>query len=438
MCGIVGIVSAFTNGFSMGESGALQDMIFVDTLRGWDSTGVFGVTYNGNVEIAKDALNGSEFICTKEYKDFASTMSRRGIFAVGHNRAATRGTIKDTNAHPFWVNDKIVLVQNGTHRGSHKHLKDVEVDTDALAHVLDEEEDIEKALQKVDAAFALVWYNVEKQKLHMIRNTERPLCLAYTKDGGIVFASEIDTIIWAASRNNLTLKSDPYLIKENHLVTLNLDTNKKTWNQDNKDVDVKYRHTGGSSYYVGGHSFRHNMQHYMGFGMGDDEIGTDYHSGNVRQLPSPSTSTADAVKTSFNTAICNSKYAEYLYKDMEGVEAGVAMLADAVGKDGTMFIELLDYIPANDHPKCKSWHVFGTLVDQRIPVNGPCPLIHWIICDKDEQDIVNFVAESFYTAKKTTIITTTTMVDEDKRYVLTAFAHACKPVQQCNTRMMAS
>ena len=117
MCGIVGVVSKHTNGFSSPEMDMFQNMLFVDTMRGWDSTGVFGVDNYGNVGIAKAAMHGADFICTKEFKEFKSHAIKNGIFAVGHNRAATRGTINDENAHPFYVEDKIVLVQNGSWRG---------------------------------------------------------------------------------------------------------------------------------------------------------------------------------------------------------------------------------------------------------------------------------------------------------------------------------
>jgi len=146
MCGIVGIASAFTNGFSAKEADTFMDMLYFDALRGMDSTGVFGVDKHGNVACHKEASQAGIFQQRKEIKEFRGKLVQNGLFAVGHNRSATRGSIIDKNAHPFWVDDKIVLVQNGTYKGSHKHHKDVDVDSEAIAHVLSEEADIETGI----------------------------------------------------------------------------------------------------------------------------------------------------------------------------------------------------------------------------------------------------------------------------------------------------
>lgn len=247
MCGIVGMVSGYTDGFSDNELKAFRDMLFYDTLRGFDSTGVFGVDIDSNVDILKSTDNGANFVQTKEFNQFRDTMFKAGKFVVGHNRAATRGVISDENAHPFWVNNNTVLVQNGTHHGDHTHLANTDVDTEAIAQVIDREPDLEKAFQQIDAAFALVWYNVKERTLNLIRNDERPLCFAYTDNGGIMFASEIDMISMAAKRNNLKLKDEPYLIKDDHLVQITLLEGGKH-SQKVKDINTTFK--GYSQKYV--------------------------------------------------------------------------------------------------------------------------------------------------------------------------------------------
>lgn len=221
MCGIVGLVSAYSNGFSTSEYDTFKSMLYVDGLRGMDSTGIFYVTNDEEVTIAKKGCNVASFMQESQFATCLSEVLLKGQIAVGHNRAATRGAVNDNNAHPFCVDNEVVLVHNGTWYGDHKQHKNVEVDSLAIAHILHENADnLEAGIAKIHAAYALVWYNVKKKELYLIRNKDRPLYTALTKDEGMVFASEADFILFAASRNNLKLKEKPYLIEENVLVTI--------------------------------------------------------------------------------------------------------------------------------------------------------------------------------------------------------------------------
>jgi glucosamine 6-phosphate synthetase-like amidotransferase/phosphosugar isomerase protein len=219
MCGLVGVISSYSNGFNHSEVGLFTDLLFLDTIRGFDSTGVFGVENTGNVYIHKEASNGLTFLQTKEFKEFKTNLYRDGKFAAGHNRAATRGAVVDENAHPFWVDDKIILMQNGTYKGSHTHLKDTVVDTEAVAHVIAEGTSITESLQKVNASYALVWYNADTGELNLIRNSERPLYLAEFSTSGIAWASEECFLDFAFKRNDIKYTKKPVLIPEYTLVS---------------------------------------------------------------------------------------------------------------------------------------------------------------------------------------------------------------------------
>lgn len=204
MCGLVAMITKNRNGFSTHNLDAFASMLFVDQLRGPDSTGVFLVNNIGNVEIAKSAQNASDFLNEQAWKMMRMDAIRNGWAMVGHNRKATRGEINDKNAHPFWVDEKLVLVHNGSYYGDHKHHKDTEVDSEAIAHALAEGEDIETTLQSINAAYALIWYEVEKKKLHVIRNSQRPLYWMETADA-YYFCSETDFLNFAAARAGLTV-----------------------------------------------------------------------------------------------------------------------------------------------------------------------------------------------------------------------------------------
>jgi len=201
MCGLIAVISKSINGFSKEQQDLFNDLLYVDALRGMDSTGVFLIDNKGTMSLAKEASHAADFRRRKEYKDLLSKAFRNGSAMVGHNRAATRGSVTDQNAHPFVVDDRITLVHNGTLWGDHKKLADTEVDSHAIAHVLHEHgNDVEKAMQTISGAYALIWHDYTNKTLNILRNNDRPLFWVETNCGW-VYASEHNFIAWALSRN---------------------------------------------------------------------------------------------------------------------------------------------------------------------------------------------------------------------------------------------
>lgn len=247
MCGLVGMISKWRGGFNQNNFEFFNHLLYMDALRGEDSTGVFAVDNIGNVRIAKSAEPSAKFMVSDEYKALRTVALQRGWAFIGHNRKATRGAINDENAHPFWVDDKLVLVHNGTMFGDHKKLADVEVDSHAIAHVLAEESDPEKALQKINAAYALIWYDIQNKRLHMVRNDQRPLCWVETHSA-IYFASEGDMLAFTARRTNTEMisKGDgnfgrPWQLTAGTLDTYQLNSDKSMTSSTRK-IDLTYRY----------------------------------------------------------------------------------------------------------------------------------------------------------------------------------------------------
>lgn len=206
MCGLVSVLSKKHYGFTKQQTDIFSSLLFIDLLRGDDSTGVFVATNKGELALAKDATNSLDFLKTPEYGKLCTRSLKEGVAMVGHNRKATTGSVKDVNAHPFVVEDKIVLVHNGTLWGDHKKHADVEVDSHAIAHVLHQHGDVEKALQQINGAFALIWYDVDNQRVNFVRNSARPLWWMET-DNEFIWSSEKNFLVWVQSRFNLQLSN---------------------------------------------------------------------------------------------------------------------------------------------------------------------------------------------------------------------------------------
>ena len=409
ICGIVGIISSYLDGFTHKEASIFSDLLFLDTARGFDSTGVFGVTNQGNVTIHKEASHGLDFLRSKEYKSFNTDMLANGKFMVGHNRAATRGTIIDENAHPFWVDDKIVLVQNGTYKGSHHHLKNTAVDTDAVAHTIAESPTVAEALQKINASYALVWYNAETEELNLIRNSERPLFLGEFHTSGIAFASEAIMLKYAFERNDIKFKKEPIEIPAHTLVTFKLNKAGSYFRTDTP-IDATYRFP----------KSEHKTEHYGHMDHYSIRMG---YSSNIPVVHSPlltGPNRADDIRHLFVDQI-NRMRKDYWFASKDDACKAIDVVKEA-SHEGKHFIEMVDYYPVNDHPQCNTWHVYGTVVGQDVDDKGPAFLVHWIQYGKTEEEILHMVLGNFYKCTLSTTIMRSVHNNTKSGYLVTAYA----------------
>lgn len=205
MCGIVGMAG---NILPVHEK-AMRTLLILDTLRGEDSTGIvnIGKWKDAEVKIAKSIGDPFQLFDHKSY-EHAMSGSQRVI--IGHNRAATSGAVSRNNAHPF-NHDTIVGVHNGTLRNKHVLLdaKNYKVDSDNLYHHI-EEKGLRDAMDIIDGAWALVWWDKVDHELNILRNKERPLwtCVTTDKDGNpnfdvVFFASEPWMLRVALSRHGI-------------------------------------------------------------------------------------------------------------------------------------------------------------------------------------------------------------------------------------------
>jgi len=204
-----------------------------------DSTGVFVVDKDGSMDLAKEATASYDYRQEEAYKDLCKKAFQTGRAMVGHNRAATKGAITDANAHPFVVDDRITLCHNGTLWGDWSKLTDakVDVDSNAIAHKIHEcDDDVEKALQQVNGAYALIWHDFKNNTLNFVRNNQRPLHYVETTNGWI-WASEANMIEWILARHSFKAQSKVEMLNAGTLVTYDFTNN--SWKLDHKDIELE-------------------------------------------------------------------------------------------------------------------------------------------------------------------------------------------------------
>jgi len=231
MCGLVGIIIKTQHGFYKKTEDVLAQLLFVDQLRGEDSTGMIYVETTGDYGIMKEAKAATWSINNMLNDPMMKDSFRFGKAILGHNRKATIGKIVDETAHPFVIDNTFAMCHNGTLRG-HKALADTVVDSEALAIHLKPHlgpafdlEVFEEAMGKVQGAYALSAYNQENHTVYLMRNSERPLSYVETGDS-FVYASEPMMLAWILQRNGYDFsKLDIKFLPEHTILSIDLASN---------------------------------------------------------------------------------------------------------------------------------------------------------------------------------------------------------------------
>lgn len=225
MCGIVGVITKATNGFTQPQQDIFEEMLICDAVRGMDSTGIFSVNNVGNAQLHKIASHPFNLVKSNEYRAWKQDNWSMGKMVVGHNRKATVGAINNENAHPFNFGS-VVMVHNGyienyrslVHHKEREKLK-IEVDSAALALLLSREDPL-KIIPELHGAFTIVWYNAAEKNLYLVRNTERPLAMVEGSEGSY-YSSEKGLLRWMLKRRSM--KGDIAELKPGVLLSINID-----------------------------------------------------------------------------------------------------------------------------------------------------------------------------------------------------------------------
>ena len=211
MCGIFGLIQLEKpKHFSKQAVGkALRDMMIVNTLRGEDSTGIATIPMNikENVETFKSIGAGFDLRDHKFFKNVIKDYDKYKYLMI-HNRAATVGKVCVANAHPF-VHEKdgrsITFVHNGSLNNKYSLDNHSQYDTDSetVCHNF-LHNGVEKTLKTVRGSFCFVWHDSKDDSLNFVRNAERPMAFAVTKDKSLIFyGSEVGMLKYVLDRRGI-------------------------------------------------------------------------------------------------------------------------------------------------------------------------------------------------------------------------------------------
>ena len=204
MCGIVGMAGDL----AYQDKEIFKDLLTVCQLRGTDSTGAIRVKQDNSVGWCKAVGLPDVLMNLKHWEN--QIENGLGKAYIGHCRAKTVGKNHVNNAHPFDF-DNVVGVHNGTLRGwsTDADAKNHEVDSSWLYNQI-AEKGVKEAVENLDndGAWALVWWDRERNSLNFLRNSRRPLWFAWDKDKKKLFwASEV-WMLYVVERK-LDLYRDP-------------------------------------------------------------------------------------------------------------------------------------------------------------------------------------------------------------------------------------
>jgi predicted glutamine amidotransferase len=211
MCGLVGMVGTL----EYKHKKAMLELLYLDTLRGFDSTGLATVNRKREYQLRKMAIPGCDFV---QNDSVVKMMSWQDQLWIGHNRFKTTGDVSKANAHPFVVEDKegnALLI--GAHNGTLDNKFEIErnlgkkydTDSEGLFNLLMEAPSFKDAISKLRGAWSLVFWDPTTDRINFCRNKERPLVYAYSKDRKVmVWASEAWMILAACRRNDVELETN--------------------------------------------------------------------------------------------------------------------------------------------------------------------------------------------------------------------------------------
>ena len=215
MCGLVGVAgNLFQN-----DKVAFRNLLILDVFRGDHSTGVAIVKSDNQAFTTKQIGHPFSLFESDEETFTPSGLVKDADVKVmlGHNRYGTVGAKTAENAHPF-IQGNVIGAHNGTLEWDCKNRLDdfdnFEVDSEALIYNINKNGP-DKAISNTTGAYALTWWDMEKNKLFFIRNHKRPLY--YTR------SADRDAFYWASEEWMLEVALSKANVRHTQILPLEVD-----------------------------------------------------------------------------------------------------------------------------------------------------------------------------------------------------------------------
>lgn len=289
MCGLVGMIDYSASKFFMQAKDEFFTMLLLNSLRGKDSTGVMGVRKKEKtVEFIKSVGDPWELWKYKDYDIFANRIVSDYTAILGHGRFSTRGAVNAKNAHPH-KRGHISLIHNGTISNFDELKKEYnqkfEVDSDLCANMI-ADKGIHATAKLLRGAFAFIWYDEKTEKMHVLRNYERPLFLFHREEKcQFLFAS--DDAIFDYLKAKYTFIGESKTFEAGYLYTFGMDSKEYTKEQ----IDfAPVQYYGGTQHDYTAAAVRQ----WMGYD-NDDFEGTPLNNATILRPPFPKSSTISTI-----------------------------------------------------------------------------------------------------------------------------------------------
>tara|TARA_R100001163_G_scaffold7604_1_gene7886 strand:+ start:1128 stop:2207 length:1080 start_codon:yes stop_codon:yes gene_type:complete len=160
--------------------------------RGKDSTGIAMLSENSEPIIHKTLRSSDELVKSKAYSKIANQHRGDTSICMMHTRYSTmdRKNIRQSDAHPFAIGKTI-----GSHNGivynfdsldqEHKGL--YPVDSQYIFHYIEQEDNLQSALDKIYGDYAISWVKNSNRVLNLLHEGGRDLAMAYWKEARVLF-----------------------------------------------------------------------------------------------------------------------------------------------------------------------------------------------------------------------------------------------------------
>tara|TARA_R100001460_G_scaffold28324_2_gene56795 strand:- start:15665 stop:16723 length:1059 start_codon:yes stop_codon:yes gene_type:complete len=226
MCGIYGIAKSptpYTSRQLKVVKKVLRDIAIDSETRGSHSSGIARV--GANTRIYKSLLPSSKFVDTKEYNQSVKSLKDESYILLGHTRFATEGAIVKSNAHPFRVGDVV-----GAHNGCVYNIEEMQgkldkqcpVDSQLIFKAINDKDNIQEAVKDFDSDFALSFVKKNPMVLHLCRETNRPLYIAYVPEYKTMFYASESAFIEDALFDSGIKNVDVYSLNKNTLYSFDV------------------------------------------------------------------------------------------------------------------------------------------------------------------------------------------------------------------------